>query len=153
MLRNSDFFFLEAGKEGVFWGRTVCFMGRASMPKKHPGFWILAPVFAMHWLQHWPQFPDVYFLQILILEGNMNTNVTLRLVGISLKRQNYPPIHIEEGCNLFRLNSLYLQTVMSIGLRSHICHVSWIYLKIYLAWETPAKLILISQLVSWLAGW
>ena len=86
--------------------------------------------------EFWPQFLQCIgfstghsfqmfiFLQILILEGNMNTNVTLRLVGISLKRQNYPPIHIEEGCNLFRLNSLYLQTVMSIGLRSHICHVS-----------------------------
>ena len=53
-------------------------------------------------------FLDVYFLQISILEGNMNTNVTLRLVWISLKRQNYPPIHIEEGCNLFRLNFFYL---------------------------------------------
>ena len=108
MPRNSDFF-PEAGKEGVIWGRTVRFMlGRASMPYKTSRVLNFAPSLCNVLASAHTLFPDVYFIQILILEGNMNTNVTLRLVWISLKRQNYPPIHIEEGCNLFRLNSLYL---------------------------------------------
>ena len=125
MPRNSDFFSLRQAKKVSFGaGQSVlCWAGRPSH-KKTSRILSFGPSLCNVLASAQTLFPNVYFLQISILGGNMNINVTLRLVGISLKRQNYPPIHIEEGCNLFRLNSLYLQTVMSIGLRSHICHVS-----------------------------